>query len=310
MPIYALTARNQRANIPVGPLSISISGAVQDAALDIQGAPGQPVVRSSPQHVVLPSLTGPVTIAVRPAFTTQFGAGTVVHLAIAHDVPNEADPVQVLFDPVDVSGDAAVVFAELRPAGHHIEVAVTAAADTSLSPLAAAARTSARRLIGRDRKLAHAELVVALNSSASMRPWFADGSAAAATDVAVGVADALGIHDVAAVLVGADVTKVPVDSHAPGPGIGLAEAVRKVQPRWSAGARWSRLRTDIATVACSDFPASGVHRGFALITLSDDRRLAGPRLPAPRSGQDASAELLAHPQVLDEITAGLVRALT
>ncbi|MCK8647265.1 hypothetical protein [Mycobacterium colombiense] len=308
MPIYALTARNQRAHIPVGPLSISISGAVQDAALDIQGAPGQPVVRSSPQHVVVPSMTGPITIAVRPAFTTQFGAGTVVHLAIAHDVPDEADPVQVLFDPVDVSGDTAVVFAELRPAGHHIEVAVTAAADTALSPLAAAARTAARRLIGRDRKVAHAELVVALNSSASMRPWFADGSAAAAADVAVGVADALGIHDVAAVLVGADVTKVPVDGH--GPGAGLADAVRKVQPRWSAGARWSRLRTDIATVACSDFPASGVHRGFALITLSDDRRVAGPRLPAPRSGQDASAELLAHPQVLDEITAGLVRALT
>ncbi|MGV0071332.1 hypothetical protein ACRU44_26735 [Mycobacterium colombiense] len=308
MPIYALTARNQRAHIPVGPLSISISGAVQDAALDIQGAPGQPVVRSSPQHVVVPSLTGPITIAVRPAFTTQFGAGTVVHLAIAHDVPDEADPVQVLFDPVDVSGDAAVVFAELRPAGHHIEVAVTAAADTALSPLAAAARTSARRLIGRDRKVAHPELVVALNSSASMRPWFADGSVAAAADVAVGVADALGIHDVAAVLVGADVTKVPVDGH--GPGAGVADAVRKVQPRWSAGARWSRLRTDIATVACSDFPASGVHHGFALITLSDDRRVAGPRLPAPRSGQDASAELLAHPQVLDEITAGLVRALT
>lgn len=308
MPIYALTARNQRAHIPVGPLSISISGAVQDAALDIQGAPGQPVVRSSPQHVVVPSLTGPITIAVRPAFTTQFGAGTVVHLAIAHDVPDEADPVQVLFDPVDVSGDAAVVFAELHPAGHHIEVAVTAAADTALSPLAAAARTAARRLIGRDRKVAHAELVVALNSSASMRPWFADGSVAAAADVAVGVADALGIHDVAAVLVGADVTKVPVDGH--GPGAGLADAVRKVQPRWSAGARWSRLRTDIATVACSDFPASGVHRGFALITQSDDRRVAGPRLPAPRSGQDASAELLAHPQVLDEITAGLVRALT
>jgi hypothetical protein len=310
MPIYALTARNQRAHIPVGPLSISITGSVHDAALDIHGAPAQPMVRSSPQHVVLPSLSGPLTIAVRPAFSTQFGAGTVVHLAIAHDVPDEADPVQVLFDPVDVSGDAAVVFAELRPAGHHIEVAVTAVADTVLSPLAAAARSSARRLIGRDRNQAHAELVVALNSSASMRPWFADGSAAAATDVAVGVADALGVRDVAAVLVGADVTKVSWEAHDSGPAIGLADAVRKVQPRWSAGARWSRLRTDIATVACSDFPVSGLHRGFALIALSDDRRVGGPRLPAPRAGQDAAAELLSHPQVLDEITAGLVRALT
>ncbi|OBG71239.1 MULTISPECIES: hypothetical protein [unclassified Mycobacterium] len=304
MPIYALTARNQRANIPAGPLSITISGAVHDAALDIQAAPAQPVVRSSPQHVVVPSLAGPLTIAVRPAFSTQFGPGTVVHLAIAHDIPGEADPVQVLFDPVDVSGDTTVVFAELRPVGPYIEVVVTATADTALSPLAAAARTSARRLIGRDRRRANADLVVALNSSASMRPWFADGSAAAATDVVTGVADALGFRDVAAVLVGADITKVSAAA------TGLADAVRQARPRWSAGARWSRLREDVATVACSDFPTSGIHQGFALLALSDDRRVSGPRLPAPRPGQDATAELLAHAPVLDEVAAGLVRALT
>lgn len=306
MPIYALTARNQRARIPAGPLSITISGAVHDAALDIHAAPAQPVVRSSPQHVVVPSLAGPLTVAVRPAFSTHFGVGTVVHLAIAHDIPGEADPVQVLFDPVDVSGDATVVFAELRPAGHYIEVIVTATADTALSPLAAAARTSARRLIGRDRNQSTPELVVALNSSASMRPWFADGSAAAATDVAIGVADALGYRDVAAVLVGADVVKISAD----GAANGLADAVRQVRPRWSAGARWSRLRKDVATVVCSDFPTTGVHQGFALLALSDDRRVGGARLPAPRPGQDATAELLTHPQVLDDVTAGLVRGLT
>lgn len=313
MPIYALTARNQRVRIPAGPLSVSITGAVQDAALDLQGAPAQPMVRSGAQHAVLPTLTGPVTVAVRPMVSTQFATGTVVHLAIAHDTPDEIDPVQVLFDPVDVGGDSAVVFAELRPAGHQIEVAVTAVADTVLSPLAAAARTSARRLIGRDRGETATELVVALNASASMRPWFADGSAAAATDVVVGVADALGMRDVAAVLVGADITKVALDGQVPpasGPSSGLAEAVRRAQPRWSAGARWSRLRADIATVACSDFPTSGVQRGFALITLSSDHRAPGPRLPAPRPGHDATDELLAHTQVLDEITAGLVQALT
>jgi hypothetical protein len=49
-----------------------------------------------------------------------------------------------------------------------------------------------------------------------------------------------------------------------------------------------------------------------MIILSNDRRFdaAGARLPAPRQGRDASAELLEHPQVLDRITGFLVGALT
>ena len=317
MPIYVLNAGNQRAHIPAAPLSVSITGAVHDAALDLHAGPAQPVIRSSTRHAVLPELVGPVTIAVRPVSSTRFTAGTVVHLAIAHDIPTEIDPVQVHFDPIDVSGDAAVVFAELRPQGQQIEIAVSAVADTALSPLAAAARTSARRIIGRGSGQLAAELVVALNVSASMRPWFADGSAAAVTDVVVGVADALGIHSLAGVLVGADVTGIRLDgpgasgaSGAAVPANGLADAVRKARPRWSAGARWSRLRPDVATVVCSDFPTSGVQDGFAVITLSNDYRVAGPRLSAPPPGHDAATELLSSPQVLDEITAGLVQALT
>ncbi len=310
MPIYVLNAGNQRAQIPAGPLSVSITGAVHDAALDLHAGPAQPVMRSTARHAVLPELVEPVTIAVRPASSTRFAAGTVVHLAIAHDIPTEVDPVQVHFDPIDVSGDTAVVFAELRPQGQHIEIAVSAVADTALSPLAAAARTSARRIIGRGSGQLAAELVVALNVSASMRPWFADGSAAAAADVVVGVADALGIRSVAGVLVGADVTEIRLDGSGAVPPSGLADAVRKARPRWSAGARWSRLRPDVATVACSDFPTSGVRDGFAVITLSNDYRVAAPRLQAPPPGQDAATELLSAPQVLDEITSGLVQALT
>lgn len=313
MPIYALNAASQRARIPAAPLSVSIAGSVHGAALDLQAGPAQPVVRSSNQHAVLPELTGPVTVAVRPVSGPQFPASTVVHLSVAHDIPSEVDPVQVLFDPIDVSGDTAVVLAELRPQGQYIEVAVSAVADVALSPLAAAARASARRLIGRDRKQVSAKLVVALNTSASMRTWFDDGTAAAATDVVVGVADALGIQDVAAVLVGATVTEIGSDGHsAPSalPAGGLADAVRQAQPRWSAGARWSQLRSDIPTVICSDFPTSGVPQRFTLITLSNDHRLGAPRLPSPRLGQDAAAELLSHPQVLDQISTGLVQALT
>jgi hypothetical protein len=263
---------------------------------------------------VLPRITADVTIGVRPVGAPRFGPGTVIHLAIAHDNPAEVDPVQVLFDPVDVSGDSAVMFAVLRSQGSHIEVGVDAVADVPLSPLASAARSSARQVIGRGPAQSDVSVMVALDVSASMRPWFDDGSAAAATDIVVGVVAAAGIRNVAAVLVGAEVTPVVID--APGAADSdvaqLADAVRRSRPRWSAGVHWSRLATVSRIVACTDSPASTVRQGFPLIGLSDDRRFdaLGARLPSPRQGQDASDELLSHQHVLDHITASLTRALT
>jgi hypothetical protein len=263
---------------------------------------------------VLPRITADVTIGVRPVGAPRFGPGTVIHLAIAHDNPAEVDPVQVLFDPVDVSGDSAVMFAVLRPQGSHIEVGISAVADMPLSPLASAARSSARQVIGRGPAQSDGSVMVALDVSASMRPWFDDGSAAAATDVVVGVVAAAGIRNVAAVLVGAEVTPVVID--APGAADSdvaqLADAVRRARPRWSAGARWSRLATGPRIIACTDSPASTVRQGLPVIGLSNDRRFdaMGARLPSPQHGRDASDELLAHQHVLDRIAASLARALT
>ncbi|MBS9533715.1 hypothetical protein KIH27_08965 [Mycobacterium sp. M1] len=310
MPIYVVNGRNQHVTIPAGPLSVSITGSVNAATLELDTATPQQVVRTSAHQAVLPELTGPVTIAVRPVGSSWFPAGTVVHLAITRDVPDDPDPFQVLLDPVDIGGEAAVGFAELSPNGRQIDVAVNIVADVQLSPLAAAARTSARRIIGRGGAQTVGDLVVALDTSASMRPWFENGSAAAATDVVVGVADALGIRQVSAVLVGGDVTPVGADAAQPVPAGGLAEAVRAAQPRWSAGARWSRLAPGTRAVVCSDFPTSGVRQRFPVIALSHDTDYPGTRLPGPRPGQDATAELLAHPQVLDKVAAGLVQALT
>ena len=314
MPIYVVGVSNQRVPIPNQALAVSITGSVGGAELDLRTGAEQPVVRPTAHHAVLPRITGEVTIGVRPVGAPRFGPGTVIHLAIAHDNPAEVDPVQVLFDPVDVSGDSALMFAVLRPQGSHIEVAISALADVQLSPLGSAARSSARQVIGRGPSQSDGSVLVALDISASMRPWFDDGSAAAATDIVVGVVAAAGIRNVAAVLVGAEVTPVVID--APGDAdsdvAGLADAVRRARPRWSAGARWSRLATGPRIIACADSPASAVRQGFSVIFLSNDRRFdaMGARLPSPRQGQDASDELLAHPDVLDRITASLVRALT
>lgn len=305
MPIYVVGASNQRVHIPHQAVTVSISGAVAGAELDIRAGAEQPVVRSSAHHAVLPRLLGPVSVAVRPLGSARFGPGTVIHLAIAHDAPGEVDPVQVLFDPVDVSGDSGVVFAALNPRGNQIEVGVSAVADVALSALGSAARSAARKVVGRGPAQVEGSVVLALDTSASMQSWFDDGSVAAAADVLVGVAAAVGLRDVAAILVGAEVARVPADG-------GLADAVRQLRPRWSAGVRWSRLRPGPRTVVCTDFPTMTVRQRFPILALSDDRRheRLGPRLAAPRPGEDASAELLAHPQALDQLAASLVRALT
>jgi hypothetical protein len=306
MPIYVVGSRNQRVQIPAQPLAVSISGAVAGAELDIRAGAEQPVVRGSAHHAVLPRLTGPLSIAVRPVGTARFAPGSVIHLAIAHDDPADVDPVQVLFDPVDVSGDAGVVFAALTPRGAQIEVGVSAVADVALSPLGSAARSSARKVIGRAPARAGGALVVALDASASMSPWFADGSVAAATDVIVGVAAAVGTNDVSAILVGSEIVPLTATDG------GLAEAVRNAQPGWTAGTRWSRLRPDIRTVVCTDYATDAVRQRFPVLALSNDRRLdaAGSRLPSPRPGEDPARALLDYPQVLDQITGHLVRALT
>src|SRR4029077_10591173 len=212
MPIYVVGVSNQRVPIPNQALAVSITGSVRGAELDLRTAAEQPVVRPTAHHAVLPRITGEVTIGVRPVGAPRFGPGHVIHLAIAHDNPAEVDPVQVLFDPVDVSGDSAVMFAVLRPQGAHVEVGISAVADVPLSPLGSAARSSARQVIGRGPGQSDGSVVVALDVSASMRPWFDDGSVAAATDVVVGVVAAAGMRNVAAVLVGAEVTPVMIDA--------------------------------------------------------------------------------------------------
>src|SRR5690242_7067376 len=224
MPIFVVGERNQRVSIPNEALAVSITGSLAEAELDVRAGAQQLVVRPTAHRAVLPEIAGEVTVGVRPVGAGRFGARTVVHLEIAHDNPSEVDPVQVQFDPVDVSGETAVVLAALRPLGSHVEVGVIAVADVPLSPLGSAARSSARQLIGRTPARSDESVVVALDVSASMRPWFADGSAAAATDVVVGVAAASGIRSVSAMLVGADVTPVVVGGlHS----ADLADAVRQ-----------------------------------------------------------------------------------
>src|ERR1700756_3849967 len=256
MPIYVLGARTRSVAIPNQALALTISGSVRDAALHIRAAADQPVVRPSARLTVLPIVTGPLTVSVAPVGGGSVGPAAVIHLSIGPDAPGAVDPVQVVFDPIDVTGDSGVELATLTPAGARVEVAVSAVADRPLSRLGTAARVAARSVIGGD-------------TSASMRSAFDDGSVPAAVDIVVGIADAAGITDVSAVLVGEHRIPVLTASAAT-----LADAVRGAQPRWCAGARWSTVTNDdTRTVVCTDFPTTAVRQRFPVLAIATDPRL-------------------------------------
>jgi hypothetical protein len=307
MPIYVLGARTRSVAIPNQALALTISGSVRDAALHIRAAADQPVVRSSAHLTVLPIVTGPLTVSVEPLADGSFGPNTVIHLSIAPDAPADVDPVQVVFDPIDVTGDSGVELATLTPAGARIEVAVSAVADRPLSRLGTAARVAARSVIGRRSEPSTGAVLIAVDTSASMRTAFADGSVAAAVDIVAGIADAAGVTNVSAVLVGE--SRIPVLSASAAT---LADAVRAAEPRWCAGARWSTVTNeDARTVVCTDFPTMAMRQHFPVLAVTTDHRLQADCavLHPPRPGADLAAEMLAEPAVLEQIAVSLLRRL-
>lgn len=307
MPIYVLGPRNPSVAIPNQALTVSISGSLHAASLVVHAADEPATVQPNSHLAVLSKVSGPVSVMVVPAAgADRFAAGTQVSLAIGHDSASDLDPVQVLFDPVDVSGDSGVELARLTAHGTSVEVAATAAADIPLSPLASAARASARKVVERQNQTVLEPVLVALDTSASMLPVFAGGGAAAAIDVVVGVAAAVGITDVSAVLVGEE--PIPVSCGVSGQ---LAAVVERATPRWSAGARWSHLPSNGGyIVVCTDFPTRIALQRSMVLTFSDARGLDTHcvRMPTPRPGSRSTDELLGDLSALDRITSSLVRA--
>ncbi|ETZ98475.1 hypothetical protein I547_6374 [Mycobacterium kansasii 824] len=269
MPIYLMSERTRSVTIPGQALALSITGSVADAVLNIHAAADQPVVRSSSHRSVLPIVMGPLVVSVQPARGDFFGPDTVVQLGIGPDTADAVDPVQVVFEPVDVSGDSDVELATLTPAGTRIEIAVSALADRSLNPLGTAARAAARKVVGRRSEPSSHAVVIAVDASASMRSAFSDGSVSAAADIVVGVADAVGITDVSAMLVAEKPVAVPTE-----PARTLADSLRSAEPRWSAGVRWSTIDgIGARAVVCTDFPTQTLRQRFPVIAISTDPRL-------------------------------------
>ncbi len=305
MPIYLLGSRTPSVEIPNQAVSISISGSVGEAKLYAKAVDRQHVIQVNPRVVIVPELTCGLTVGVMPHGTTAFSHGTIVHLAIGSDSPDEFDPVQIGFDPVNVSGCGAMELAALTPHGDRVKVAVRAVADVPLSTLASMARTAARRKVGSAQQSRAGSLSIGIDTSTSMLSAFGDGSVAAAIDAIVGVADVVGIRDVNAALVGGHCTPVTA------PVAELAQAVTGASVRWSAGARWPLLPRGNRTIAITDSVNEACREGFPALRVSHDNtvRAAGPVLAAPSEGDTAERHLAANPMLIDELAAALLSAL-
>lgn len=306
MPIYLLGARTSSITIPNQTLSIAITGSVDEAFLYVEASNDQNVVRISPQMVLIPAITAELIVGVKPIGTGTFAHETIIHLSAGPDSHGELDPVQVAFDPVNVSGCQAMELAALTPCGRRVEVCVLGVADLPLSRLASMARTAARRKAGARLPSPGGSLSIGVDTSASMRAAFTDGSVAAAVDMLVGVADVAHIGPITATLVGAQA--VPVDAAAPE----LAQAVSTNPARWSAGARWSTLPDSDRTVVVSDHVNHAVKRQFSTLCISGNHRLsaAAPLLAPPPPGVTAEEYLTANPALIDDLAGALLTRLT
>lgn len=124
MPIYVLGRYNRFVEIPNQVLTMSISDSVPGAELAVRADADQPMMQRNSHLAVLPRVSGPVSIGVVSGVGRErFAPGTKVSLTIWHEAPSELDPVHVMFDPVDLSGDSSVELARLTPNGRGIEVA-------------------------------------------------------------------------------------------------------------------------------------------------------------------------------------------
>lgn len=305
MPIYLLGSRTPSVEVPNQTLSVAITGSVDEAELYVAAGAGQQVVRVSAHHVCIPALAAEVTVGVKPVGADAFSHNTVIHLLIGPDSPGELDPVQVSFDPVNVSGCGAMALGVLTPRGGRIEVSARAIADVPLSRLASMARTAARRRAGNRMSAPRGSLLIGVDTSASMSGAFADGSVSAAIDLLVGVADATGIREITATLVGA--RGVPVDA----PAAELAQAVAGKPMRWSAGARWSELPDAQRTIVVTDAVSSSLSQAHSMLCISDDDRLRAvvPLLAPPPPDVRAEQNLADNPALIDDMAADLLSIL-
>lgn len=193
MPTYVLEG-GSAATLPARPLTFRVQGQRQNEVLIEARTPDGDQIAAAitpmPGVLVLPQVSGPTQIRVRPAKARTFASGTVVALAGTIESRTDPDPERAVLNGVDLSGLSHRDLVEVVPVDGVLQLtALGVVADTPLPPLAARARDIARELLGMERvpQGIVAPLEIVVDASASMRILAVDGSVGPALEVIIGV---------------------------------------------------------------------------------------------------------------------------
>lgn len=197
MPTYVLDGTG-RAHLPRRPVMVMTSVDGQSENVQVQAvsdASSSIGVHPNPELTIVPRVDSAVSLRLVPANGLhEFPSGTVVHVVLQVDVPAGQEPERAILQPLDVSGQSAFEFATLVPEGDAVVVsAVRTGIDEPLGELAHRARVQARTLLGVERvpEQYQVNMVIAVDSSASMRSSVVDGDVEAVLEVLAGLSSVI-----------------------------------------------------------------------------------------------------------------------
>lgn len=203
MPTYRLSPGDW-VRIPSRTLHLSArqarTGRPARLRTEVHGAPDTSPYHESPELTVLPAPARRTLVRVLPdPAAGVFPDGTTVTLRLRTEVPrgSREDADEVVVNAMDVSGLASRELVVLTPDtdGPRLTVfAVSAVADDPVDGFAARVRSGARVVLGRDELAGpdRVDLLIGVDTSASMRPALSDGSVAALVDAVVGLSYVVG----------------------------------------------------------------------------------------------------------------------
>jgi hypothetical protein len=332
MPTYRLNGHD-RITIARRPIKVTVSSA---------GPPGQVVLGARrgaepdlgaqhprPGEMILPNVVGETVVRVTPGPSRDmFLDGTVVSVTLSTQRSRDADEDVVLVLPIDVSSrfHRDVVAVDLD-GGRLSVTALDVVVDRPLPPLPAAARGAARACLGVDRLPEPVDVVMAVDTSASMVPAFLDGSVAAAVDVLAGLSQVIGRdREPLVYLIGEGAHPLPETPLAEltattvaamerfGFGCGCRGALP--EPAGSTGA-FTFIVADAVPADIATPGATGPADPMRHVVLLGPRETHRPRsgeptltvIPPPPEGMKACAHLMSAPGLLVDVMRSLLAGL-
>jgi hypothetical protein len=196
MPTYMLEGAVQ-VSMTARPITLSLrlEGATQTARLEAvrEGLPLSTVVRPRPDLLIVPQVDGVVTVRVVPTGVPRFESQTIGHLSLRVDDPGSPDPDRGVLVPIDLTGLTGrdLIVLESDGAALLVRAARVLAPPADLGVVGNAARAVTTEILGVQvvEDLVALNVVIVVDTSASMTRFERDGTVATVVDLLAGVGD-------------------------------------------------------------------------------------------------------------------------